>query len=340
MHDIRALDSHTLFAASDWMRRIAKALVHDDDRADDLVQEAWQAALRNPPPAALRPWLGGILRRKAKEAHRANANRRAREERAALPERQASTADLAACAEEQRYLIDCVLALPPKYREVVLLRFYEDLPPRAVAERLALPVNTVRTQTQRALERLRERLDDRHDGDRRAWGMALLPLASESTPSLGLPSDAPPPTLLHSLTTTWRWAGLLAVFASAVMFATVAGRGRPDHPSGTSSAASLDREVRATDRLFQPTSDPSTLGTSPRQLLSRLDEVRTGWNILGELRDETTKAPVAAFVQLDEGAPILSAQETGAFELSSITSRTRFESFIPSTNPRSSLSKT
>jgi hypothetical protein len=45
-----------------------------------------------------------------------------------------------------------------------------------VAARLAIPVETVRTRTRRALERLRADLDRRH-GDRRAWVLVVSRLA-------------------------------------------------------------------------------------------------------------------------------------------------------------------
>ncbi|MEM1453210.1 MAG: sigma factor-like helix-turn-helix DNA-binding protein, partial [Planctomycetota bacterium] len=68
------------------------------------------------------------------------------------------------------------LDLDEPYRTVVLLRFFEELPPRAIAKRTGRPVETVRKQTQRGLERLREALQARY-GDRGAWAVALLPLA-------------------------------------------------------------------------------------------------------------------------------------------------------------------
>ncbi|MEZ5989327.1 MAG: carboxypeptidase regulatory-like domain-containing protein [Planctomycetota bacterium] len=74
-------------------------------------------------------------------------------------------------------MADAVAALDGPYREVVLLRFYEGLPPREIASRLEVPVATVRTRVRRALEALRTRLDERHGGDRRAWLAGLAPLA-------------------------------------------------------------------------------------------------------------------------------------------------------------------
>ena len=49
-----------LLTEADWLRRLARYLVHDQADADDLVQETWMTAIRSPAPdarASMRPWL-------------------------------------------------------------------------------------------------------------------------------------------------------------------------------------------------------------------------------------------------------------------------------------------
>ena len=67
-----------------WLRRLARALLRDQD-AEDLVQDAWLAAAERPPAEdrPLRPWLGGLLRNLAKMRARARRRREAREAKAA-----------------------------------------------------------------------------------------------------------------------------------------------------------------------------------------------------------------------------------------------------------------
>jgi len=51
-----------------------------------------------------------------------------------------------------------VAALPEKSRAIVVLRYQEDLDPTEIARVLAIPVGTVKSQLQRALALLREKL--------------------------------------------------------------------------------------------------------------------------------------------------------------------------------------
>ena len=60
-----------LLAHGAWARRLAHSLVGEAAAADDLVQEAWRAALERPPALdrPVRPWLGRVLTNLAR--HRA-----------------------------------------------------------------------------------------------------------------------------------------------------------------------------------------------------------------------------------------------------------------------------
>jgi RNA polymerase sigma-70 factor (ECF subfamily) len=51
-----------------------------------------------------------------------------------------------------------VAALPEKARAIVVLRYQEDLDPAEIARVLGIPVGTVKSQLQRALGLLREKL--------------------------------------------------------------------------------------------------------------------------------------------------------------------------------------
>jgi len=55
-------------------------------------------------------------------------------------------------------LDDAMNELAEPDRRAILLRFYEGLPPRAIASELGVPVTTVKSWIQRGLEKLRESL--------------------------------------------------------------------------------------------------------------------------------------------------------------------------------------
>jgi RNA polymerase sigma factor (sigma-70 family) len=52
-------------------------------------------------------------------------------------------------------MFDALRQLPARQRAVIVLRFYEDLTETAVAEALGVSVGTVKSQTAKALQRLR-----------------------------------------------------------------------------------------------------------------------------------------------------------------------------------------
>lgn len=175
-----ALDIEALLAHAGWIRKLARNMVADSSRADDLVQRTFVAALEHPPEAAtpLRRWLGAVLRNFARQDRRADRRRADREVAAARGEAVASAHESVEAIAIQRELFEAVLALDEPYRTTVVQRFYEGLPPREIARRLGVPVKTVKTRLSRALEKLRASLDLRHGGDREAWLPALLPLAA------------------------------------------------------------------------------------------------------------------------------------------------------------------
>ena len=173
----------SLVANAGFLRGLAARLVADPGTADDVVQETYLAAVRRAPEPreGLRGWLATVARNAARMAGRTSARRAHRERAAARPEGCPSPEDVLGREEARRRVVDAVLRLEVPCRDVILLRYYEGLPPREAAARLGIPVETVRTRTRRAIERLRADLDRRH-GDRRVWAIALAPLANAEPP--------------------------------------------------------------------------------------------------------------------------------------------------------------
>ncbi|MHC4953200.1 MAG: sigma-70 family RNA polymerase sigma factor [Planctomycetota bacterium] len=161
-----------------FLRGLARSLLRDAARADDVVQEAWLAAMRRPHAVRdLRPWLVGVVRNLVRREKRSAARREAREQRVLARSPARRPEDVLETEDARRRLVEALLSLEEPYRSPLLLRYYDDLPPREIAKRLDVPGSTVRSRIQRGLEQLRHKLDANHGGDRRAWCLALVPLA-------------------------------------------------------------------------------------------------------------------------------------------------------------------
>lgn len=177
------IDPEALLAETSMVRRLAQALVRRADLAHDVAQDVMLVALRQPhPPEHLRGWLAAVTRRLAGKTRRSQQVRARHEGDAAPPPANDAEQQTTARLQLHRRLTDAVLALPEPYRTTVTLRFFDDLPPRAIAQRVGASGEVVRKRLSRGLEMLRERLDDDF-GDRAQWLRAfavvgLLPVGS------------------------------------------------------------------------------------------------------------------------------------------------------------------
>jgi len=158
------------------LRRLARSLVADEQKAEDLVQDSALVALRRPPRAALsmRAWLGRVARNLASNAAR---DERVRAERELdVPERGAPRTpdEVAQQIEVQRQVLAVLARLEEPYRSTLFLRYWDDLTPSAIAAQTGVPVSTVKTRLSRGLARMRVELDEGHGGERGAWAFALM----------------------------------------------------------------------------------------------------------------------------------------------------------------------
>jgi RNA polymerase sigma-70 factor (ECF subfamily) len=174
------IDPERLLAQTAWVRRLARSLARDDASADDLVQDTFVAALRRPPAGAqhearLRAWFGFVLRNMAIRRTRSESRRVERERRSADGGRSGSDERAEELEELRAELYQHVKALPEASREVVLLRFFEELDSAEIARRLGVPDSTVRNRLRRALAELRERLEREHGSDWRNLCLFVLP---------------------------------------------------------------------------------------------------------------------------------------------------------------------
>lgn len=160
-----------------FLRALGRRLLLDDVTIDDATQEAYVVGLDQGPrePSRGRGWLASVFRNAARQDQRASGRRRRREEAASRHEATEATIDAASRYETMRSVASAVTALPEPYQQVVLMRFYDGLPPREIAARTGVPVATVKSRLQRAIVRLRTDLDA---GDGAAsWRIGVAPIA-------------------------------------------------------------------------------------------------------------------------------------------------------------------
>ncbi|MDL5200122.1 SigE family RNA polymerase sigma factor [Streptomyces sp. ALI-76-A] len=149
------------FVAARWsaLFHLARLLVGGDrHRAEDLLQEAlvklwfaWPRIAEEAPEAYVRKIL---TRAAARSARRRWWGERPVEQ---LPDR-AEAGDVSASVVERSRLEAALAQLPPRQRAAVVLRYYQDLPERQVAEALGCPVGTARSHASRGVARLRQLL--------------------------------------------------------------------------------------------------------------------------------------------------------------------------------------
>jgi len=189
------IDPDLLLAQTEWVQRLARRLVTDEDRARDVAQDAFLAALERPPEKAgnetsLRAWLARVVRSIVHGGARSEARRRVRETSAAPRPPTDSVADTIARASQLQLVVETVMELEEPYRAALLMTYFDGLSAAEAGRRTGASEVAVRKRVSRGLQRLREKLDRLHDGDRTAWVSALVPWLSwhrpvESTATAG-----------------------------------------------------------------------------------------------------------------------------------------------------------
>lgn len=269
----------TLSQELPWLRTLATRLAQGDrDEAEDLVQDTLQVAWERPPPEqALQPrgWLSTVLRNRLRMARRGDARRAQRHDAAALTVQAASDPiDEFARLELVGVLVERLRSLPDLDRQIVSLRFFDELDAATIGVRLAIPHATVRSRLHRALARLRADIDA-HYGDRRTW--ALL---------LGVPSSVPRATPIGAfaaMTTTAKLGVTLAVVATSSMIWFV-GRaseppngGQPLPAAETPTAAGVVPVERSTPTPPRPSSPAAATWEARRRTIrDQLAKARPG----------------------------------------------------------------
>ena len=264
-----------LLADLPWVRRLAKSLVGDTHRAEDLTQEAYRVALEKAPRdgGSLRGWMATVLRNLARMDARGASRRRARED-AVAEERAAEAGEpvdqLVARLATHRRVVEEVEQLEEPYRAAVLLRFFEQKTPTEIARAQGVPLPTVKTRLARGIARLRERLESERDDEGRPWMASVALLARDL--ELVVPTPAPEPHTASAapasplpiggmlMGTQWKLAAAAIVLAAGT---AVLWRGTVD-PSSSFRQAETARTDAA---LTEPHVDRESVGQAARDVV-------------------------------------------------------------------------
>ena len=169
-----------------------------------------------------------------------------------------AAADVVADAEHHELLVHAIRSLREPYRTTLLLRYFEGLPPRDIARQMAVPAETVRVRTRRALEMVRQHLDGTH-GSRRVWIAAFLPLASSADRGIATVASA---SEAHShlssllMSTSTKLVGSAALLASVTWFAWPSGVESQDSAELLRGTSMSDSRGRSQDRIATGTGPP------------------------------------------------------------------------------------
>lgn len=150
-------------ASSPRLYGLALRILGRRELAEEVLQESFVAIWHHAVDyqgglSAPMTWMATIVRNRAFDVLR-----RARSEGmadadgdtlASLPDLAATPADRMQMSSEAQALADCMAALEEKHREVVGMAFFHDLSHSDVADKLTLPLGTVKTWIRRSLARL------------------------------------------------------------------------------------------------------------------------------------------------------------------------------------------
>ena len=141
----------------------------DESRARDVTQEVFISAWRGratyePAKGTLAGWLIAICRNRIIDNVRAegrHARRRADEDRGE------AGGDVAAESQVERVgdrmmIAEALRRLPDRARQVLTMHYFDDLTHRQIADRLSMPLGTVKSDLRRGLSQIRHQLESAH----------------------------------------------------------------------------------------------------------------------------------------------------------------------------------
>lgn len=145
---------------------IVLSVLRDRAQSEEVTQEAYVEAWKSAPkfdPRQGSPhgWLNTIAHRKAVDRVRSAERSTKREQRHfEMEPLTEDTSDIVVARDEGRRVREALLTLPENQRTAVQMAYFEGHTHREVAERLQVPLGTVKTRIRDAMKRLRNQLGE------------------------------------------------------------------------------------------------------------------------------------------------------------------------------------
>lgn len=137
------------------LRRLAYLLTGNWGEAEDLAQETMVRVYRSWKSITGHP--GGYARTVLMNRHRSLLRRAKVEAKHAFVRREYSE-QTGGLEDDALVIWQAIQKLPQREREMIVLRFYEDMPIAEIAKVLDCPTGTVKSITHRAIGKLREQI--------------------------------------------------------------------------------------------------------------------------------------------------------------------------------------
>ena len=137
---------------SDMIIRIAYQILQNAEDSEDVAQEVFIKLISHPDfnePEHMKAWLIRVTVNLCKDYRRKFLRRRS----------QPAAEEWAPFSDEQQRVFDTLRSLPPRYREVIHLYYYEGYSSEEIARMVGVNASTVRTRLERARKQLKTILE-------------------------------------------------------------------------------------------------------------------------------------------------------------------------------------
>ena len=143
----------------DAIRRLFVSRLGGVNDADDLLQETFIKVYINlarySPDYTFGQWVYTIARNTFIDFMRRKTDEESIDERFTSPAATSPTPEERVINQQQRVQFEAYLnRLTPRYRQLIVMRFFDELSYEEIAQKLGLPMGTVKTQIHRARSRM------------------------------------------------------------------------------------------------------------------------------------------------------------------------------------------